>query len=147
MDSKTHLFRYESPLGPIALELAGDVCHRLQLEDVDAPECPPDHPVALWLRAYFLGKNLALPEIAPAKTAFQERLRKELLAIPFGEVHTYADLAKALDSAPRAVGQALGANPLPVLFPCHRVVASHGLGGFSCGIEWKKKLLELEGAI
>jgi methylated-DNA-[protein]-cysteine S-methyltransferase len=145
MSIETHLFRYESPLGMLGLELSGNVCHRLTLGTIDAPECSPDHPMSIWLHAYFRGMALMLPETAPPKTAFQGRLRKQLLRIPFGEVRTYGELAKSLNSAPRAIGQALGANPLPILIPCHRIVAAHGLGGFSCGIEWKKKLLDLEG--
>ncbi len=61
-----------------------------------------------------------------------------------GHTLTYGKLAKVLHSGPRAVGQALGANPVPILIPCHRVVAAHGLGGFSCGLEWKKRLLAFE---
>lgn len=147
MDTGTHLFRYESPLGTIGLELAGDVCHRVLPSNTDAPECSPDHPTALWLRAYFRGANLPLPKIAPARTTFQAGLRKELQKISFGEVHTYGELAKALNSAPRAVGQALGANPLPILIPCHRIVAADGLGGFAYGSGWKKKLLAWEESI
>ncbi len=145
MSEKTHLFRYQSPLGPIGLELAGDVCHHVTLGAIRAPECSPDHPIALWLRAYFLGEQLALPPIAPPNTPFQQRLRKALLDIPGGEVRTYGELAKTLNSSPRATGQALGANPLPILIPCHRIVAANGLGGFACGLAWKKRLLKFEG--
>ncbi|MCF7821665.1 MAG: methylated-DNA--[protein]-cysteine S-methyltransferase [Mariprofundaceae bacterium] len=147
MSAQTHLFRYESPLGPIGLELAGDVCHHITLGSTRAPECSPDHPMALWLRAYFMGSHLNLPPIAPPNTLFQKRLRKALLEIPFGETRTYGELAKALNSAPRAVGQSLGANPLPILIPCHRIVAADGLGGFACGLAWKKRLLKFEKAM
>jgi methylated-DNA-[protein]-cysteine S-methyltransferase len=109
-----------------------------------ALECPPDHPVALWLRAYFTGHVLPLPAMAPPHTPFQARLRQTLLAIPRGETKTYGELAGMLHSSPRAVGQALGANPLPILIPCHRVVAAGGLGGFGGGLEWKQHLLNLE---
>ena len=146
MSIETHLFRYESPLGPIGLELLGDVCHRLELGVTRAKECSPDHPIALWLRAYFMGKHLALPAIAPAKSQFQEQLRHALLDIPVGQTRTYGELAKVLKSSPRAVGQALGANPLPIIIPCHRVVAVDGLGGFSGGEGWKEKLLAWEGS-
>lgn len=100
--------------------------------------------MALWLRAYFMGKQLALPPIAPPNTLFQQRLRKALLEIPFGETRTYGELAKVLKSAPRAVGQSLGANPLPIMIPCHRIVAANGLGGFAYGEGWKRKLLSWE---
>jgi methylated-DNA-[protein]-cysteine S-methyltransferase len=144
MFEKTHPFRYESPLGPIGLELVDDICHHITLGATRAPECSPDHPVALWLRAYFRGSHLALPPVAPPDTPFQKRLRKALLEIPFGEIRTYGELAKVLNSAPRAVGQSLGANPLPILIPCHRIVAANGLGGFACGVAWKKRLLKFE---
>jgi methylated-DNA-[protein]-cysteine S-methyltransferase len=71
-------------------------------------------------------------------------MRKGLLEIPFGEVRTYGELARRLATSPRAMGQALGANPLPILIPCHRVIAADGLGGFACGLEWKRKLLKFE---
>jgi len=146
MSVTTHHFRYNSPLGPLTVELSGTVCHRIDLQSRDVPVCSPDHPVALWLRAYFHGKQLPLPKVAPATSEFQKRLRRALLRIPFGEVRTYGDLAKELNSSPRAVGQALGANPLPILIPCHRVVAANDLGGFTGGLEWKRKLLVWEGA-
>lgn len=95
MSDAAHLFHYESPLGPIELELAGDVCYRITLEATRAPECSPDHPIALWLRAYFFGKQMPLPEIAPARTAFQMQLREALLKIPAGETRTYGDLANS----------------------------------------------------
>jgi methylated-DNA-[protein]-cysteine S-methyltransferase len=144
MSIGTHLFSYKSPLGPIELELVDGVCHRIMLGSSRAPDCSPDHPIALWLRAYFMGKQLALPPIAPPNTPFQQRLRKALLEIPGGEVRTYGELAKTLNSSPRATGQALGANPLPILIPCHRIVAANDLGGFAYGQTWKKRLLKFE---
>jgi len=145
MPVQTHLFRYKSPLGTITVELNGSVCHRIVLESCKAPVCSPDHPVALWLRGYFHGKQLPLPELAAPKSKFQGRLRQALLDIARGQTCTYGELAKTLNSSPQAVGQALGANPLPILIPCHRVVAADGLGGFSGGERWKRKLLAWEG--
>ena len=136
---------YRSPFGHLVLELDGVICRALHLGHRHAaPECPPDHPVALWLRAYFTGHVLPLPAMAPPHTPFQIRLRQALLAIPRGQTKTYGELAGLLGSSPRAVGQALGANPLPILIPCHRVVAADGLGGFGGGQEWKRHLLNLE---
>lgn len=66
-----------------------------------------------------------------AGTEFQRRVWSEIAAIPRGNVKTYGQLAKTIGSAPRAVGQACGANPFPLINPCHRVTASGGLGGFS----------------
>lgn len=64
-------------------------------------------------------------------TAFQRRVWEQIAAIPLGETRTYGDLARALRSAPRAVGQACGTNYFPLVIPCHRVVAAKGLGGFA----------------
>ncbi len=81
-------------------------------------------------------------------TSFQLRVWEELQRIPFGEVRTYGDLALSLGQrgASRAVGGANGRNPIPLIVPCHRVVASDGLGGFTGGLEWKERLLVHEGA-
>ena len=72
--------------------------------------------------------KLPLKEIG---TAFQRRVWEQISAIPLGETRTYGDLARALRSAPRAVGQACGTNYFPLVIPCHRVVAASGLGGFA----------------
>jgi len=85
-----------------------------------------------------------------AGTGFQRRVWSALRKIPPGETRSYGQVAAAIDSpkATRAVGSACGANPIPVLIPCHRVLASGGrLGGFSGGLEWKKRLLLVEGVI
>lgn len=66
----------------------------------------------------------------PSGTPFQLRVGRALLAIPAGQSLTYGALAARLNTAPRAVGQACAANPLPLIIPCHRVVSAHGLGGF-----------------
>ena len=66
----------------------------------------------------------------PAGTPFQLQVWRTLMAIPPGQPTTYGTLAKRLGTAARAVGQACGANPLPILIPCHRVLAANGLGGF-----------------
>ena len=81
-------------------------------------------------------------------TRFQQEVWGALRAIPLGETRTYAQIAAQIGrpKATRAVGAACGANPIPVLIPCHRVIASDGgLGGFSAGLTWKIKLLSLEG--
>lgn len=69
--------------------------------------------------------------LAEAGTAFQRRVWDAICAIPRGEVLTYGQVARQIRSAPRAVGQACGANWFPIIIPCHRVTASAGLGGFS----------------
>jgi O-6-methylguanine DNA methyltransferase len=83
-----------------------------------------------------------------AGTEFQQHVWKALQEIAFGETRTYAEIANLLKNprAVRAVGGACGANPIPVLIPCHRVLASKNkLGGFSGGLNWKRILLECEG--
>jgi len=100
------------------------------------------------LQDYFDGKRLTfdLP-LAPRGSQFQQRVWAALCAIPPGETRSYADIARAIGSAPRAVGQANGANPIPIIIPCHRVVAADGsLGGYSGGDgpATKQHLLDLE---
>lgn len=88
--------------------------------------------VADQLAAYYAepGHVFHIP-MAPEGTPFRQRVWAALLAIPSGETITYAELARRVDSAPRAVGQAVGDNPIPIIIPCHRVVAADGgLGGF-----------------
>lgn len=93
----------------------------------------------------------ALP-LAPAPTAFQARVRAALRAIPAGHTRTYGAIARELGSAPRAVGGACRANPLPLIVPCHRVVANDGLGGYSgdwqqgAALSHKQRLLAIERA-
>ena len=101
------------------------------------PEVVPDNAlvaeVARQLRAYLADPEFAfsLP-LRPAGTRFQRRVWEQIAAIPGRETRTYGDLARILKTGPRAVGQACGANPYPVVVPCHRVVAAGGgLGGFA----------------
>ena len=103
------------------------------------------------IRAYLAGrlKSFDLP-LAIAGSPFQRRVFATMREISYGTVMSYGDLARAVDSAPRAIGTACGANPLPILVPCHRVVASgRKLGGYSGygGLETKRFLLGLEGAL
>jgi methylated-DNA-[protein]-cysteine S-methyltransferase len=82
-------------------------------------------------------------------TEFQLRCWQELLRIPCGQTRTYGEMAARVGQpgAARAVGAANGANPVPVIVPCHRVVAKDGLGGFGGGLVRKRAMLELEGAL
>lgn len=85
------------------------------------------------LAAYLADAEYAfvLP-LRPAGTSFQRRVWQQIAAIPTHQTRTYGEVARALHNAPRAVGQACGANPYPVVVPCHRVLASGGgLGGFA----------------
>lgn len=101
------------------------------------------------LRDYFGGRrtDFDLP-LAPRGTPFQQTVWRALARIPFGETRTYADIARAVGKprAARAVGRATGANPIPIVIPCHRVVGSDGsLVGFGGGLDVKEILLAHEG--
>lgn len=103
------------------------------------------------LDAYFDGelRDFDLP-LAPMGTKHQEKVWRAMRDIPYGHTRTYGELAKAIGSAAQAVGTACGRNPIPILVPCHRVVASAGrLGGYSGdgGLYTKRALLVLEGAM
>jgi O-6-methylguanine DNA methyltransferase len=81
-------------------------------------------------------------------TDFQRSVWRQILEIKLGETRSYGEIARALKKpgATRAVGSACGANPIPLLIPCHRVLAAnHRLGGFGGGLEWKRRLLAAEG--
>lgn len=102
-------------------------------------------------RAYFGGQAVAFPDPLDLSSAtdFQRRVWTATRQIPYGATRSYSWIAEQIQNpaAARAVGQALGANPLPVIVPCHRVLASNGgLGGFSGGLKVKRQLLKLEGA-
>jgi methylated-DNA-[protein]-cysteine S-methyltransferase len=103
------------------------------------------------LDAYFDGDliDFDLP-LTPHGTAHQEKVWSAMQAIPYGETRTYGDIAKQIGSSAQPVGSACGRNPIPVLIPCHRIVAQGGkLGGYSGdgGLYTKRALLVLEGAI
>ena len=99
------------------------------------------------LHAYFDGEaaTFDLP-LAPSGSPYRQRIWAELARIPFGRTRSYADIAKAAGGSPRSVGGANGANPIPIIIPCHRVVSTTGLGGYSGGdgLTTKRYLLALE---
>ena len=83
-------------------------------------------------------------------TPFQRNVWKAITRIPYGRVRSYQWVAMRVGGKQyaRAVGMALGANPVPIVVPCHRIIAHDGsLGGFSCGLPWKRRLLSLEGTL
>ncbi|PLV58366.1 methylated-DNA--[protein]-cysteine S-methyltransferase [Thermotoga sp. KOL6] len=105
--------------------------------------CPEN--VKREIEEYFLGKRKDFTFPVEIKgTPFQKRVWAEVRKIPYGQTRTYKEIAAKLNTSPRAVGQALAKNPLPIYIPCHRVVSKSGLGGFSAGLEWKKFLIDLE---
>lgn len=162
-----YLSRYRSPLGEITL--SGDENSLTGLWfDAQAvlPEIPADARWCLrenipvfsetlrWLDAYFCGKNpspSAIP-IAPSGTEFRRRVWNLVREIPYGETRTYGELAEMLGkeipdgkTSPRAVGGAVGHNPLAVIVPCHRVLGKGGkLCGYAGGLPRKAALLQIE---
>lgn len=145
--------RFASPLGMITLKEKEDFLVSLSFTP-DAPPLPPVHPILIkaqeQLLAYFAGdlRAFSLP-LRPHGTPFQQAVWGQLMRIPYGETRSYGQLASAIGKpgAARAVGNANGQNPLPILIPCHRVIAADGgLGGYSCGVKKKAFLLALESA-
>ena len=144
-------FRYYSPIGPldITVEPQGAVSG-VDFGNGAEPEVPaldPDGPLARALDDYFrTGSGPEGVEIVLSVSAFRRMVLEAICSIPPGQVLSYADVAAAIGRprAARAVGNALAANPVPVFIPCHRVVGSHGLGGYGGGLDKKRLLLHLE---
>jgi len=145
----------ERGLCRVAFGLSEDAWRRLLAAETGL--LPLHDPAALrraveQLAEYFAGRRQVFDvPLAPAwGTPFQRRVWQETARIPYGETRSYGALARSLgdEGAARAVGQALGRNPLPIFIPCHRVVAAAGqLGGYTGGLEIKRALLALEGAL
>jgi len=99
------------------------------------------------LNEYFDGarRDFDLP-LAPPGTAYRRKVWDELCRIPYGETRTYGEIAAGAGGSARSVGQANGANPIPIIIPCHRVLAGSHLGGYSGagGLDTKRYLLDLE---
>ncbi len=150
----------DSPLGPLTLVADGDAlvglymagqAHRPADERFGEPAAPGDATLsqaADELAEYFAGtrQEFTVP-LRPAGTDFQRAVWDEIATIPYGETATYTDLALALGrpTATRAVGAAVGRNPLTVIVPCHRVMGAGGsLTGYAGGLERKLTLLTLE---
>ena len=154
--------RYESPLGPMIVAATDQGLAGLWFEgqrhlpDHSAWPHAPQHPLLLQavaqLRDYFAGRRseFDLPLDLQAGTPFQQSVWQALLAIPAGGTTSYGDLSQRLGrpSAVRAVGAAIGRNPVSIVVPCHRVLGRDGsLTGYAGGLERKSALLELERAI
>jgi methylated-DNA-[protein]-cysteine S-methyltransferase len=139
-----------SPIGQLTIEEAGDMIVAIRWGDGGGNGSPLLAEAARQLAAFFDGrlKDFDLP-LSPAGTVFENRVWQAMQEIPYGETRTYGDLAHATDSGPRAVGRACGRNPIPIVIPCHRVLARGGLGGYSGdgGLVTKQRLLALEGAL
>lgn len=154
--------RMESPIGPLLLvgkaQQGIDILSQIVLpkEGIAADPQPEwvHHPgcyaeAARQLDEYFAaGRRVFDLPLAPAGTAFQHKVWAVLQQIGYGRVQTYGNIAMRLGKprSARAIGQANGANPIPIIIPCHRVIAaSRQLGGYSGGLEIKRRLLAVEG--
>ena len=140
-----------SPIGTLTIDEEGDAI--VAIRWADAPSGNGSallDEAARQLSAYFESRLSCfdLP-LRPGGSPFEARVWAAMQAIPYGETRCYGDLATAVGSAPRAVGRACGRNPIPIVIPCHRVLAKGGLGGYSGegGLATKTQLLALEGAL
>ena len=149
----------DTPLGALGITSDGEALTAItfseEIEDlrghqVAASEDPILAATEAQLRAYFAGelKSFDLP-LSMSGTAFQRRVWEALRAIPYGETASYGKVAVAIGLVPRhssrAVGLANGANPIPIVVPCHRVIGANGsLTGYGGGLERKQYLLTLE---
>ncbi len=127
---------FDTPVGPLGIRLSDGAVSGVDFLPSLARLKPPAGALALevarQLKKYFhdAGFAFSLP-LAESGTPFQRRVWAALRAIPAGDTLTYGVLARSLASSPRAVGGACRANPLPILTPCHRVIARAGVGGFA----------------
>ncbi len=142
--------RFPSSIGALSATFSERGLTRLEFS-ASAPR-KPEGQLMKELTAYFKGKARVFRtrlDLASG-TPFQRRVWEELRRIPFGTTTSYGELARRVGKpkAARAVGQAVGANPIPIVIPCHRVIRSNGdLGGYVGGQEIKKWLLRLEGCL
>jgi methylated-DNA-[protein]-cysteine S-methyltransferase len=151
---KNYHARLAMPFGVLGVVVEGECLTEIDFLPADTPplhaQTPLAQEVCSQLKAYAAEPNFhfTLP-LQPHGTSYQQRVWQALLNIPTGQVESYGALAKQLGSAPRAIGQACGANPIPVIIPCHRVLAKAGLGGFmnhaaGSPLQIKRWLLEHE---
>ncbi|MCG2633954.1 MAG: methylated-DNA--[protein]-cysteine S-methyltransferase [Gammaproteobacteria bacterium] len=150
--------RVDTPLGVVALYAQDELVDRLLLPfdggGLDAPgeaSCHPQILKAAGALSDYFERGVPVPDLplAPAGSTYCQEVWRTLGTIPFGQTVTYGELAKMLSSAPRAVAQACRRNPIPLLIPCHRVVAANCAGGFAGAasgprVEFKRWLLQHE---
>jgi methylated-DNA-[protein]-cysteine S-methyltransferase len=146
-----------APFGALGVRLAGEALAGLVFLPPESALRPGDSDairnVGDELEAYYANPAHEWKlTLAPVGSVFRQQVWQLLMTIPSGETRTYGELSARLHSSPRAVGQAVGDNPIPIVIPCHRVLAAHGLGGFMHGtagfpLEVKKWLLRHEGQL
>ena len=141
----------ETEIGRLGLVALSGSITRL-IWQCDAPEAESGElfEASRQLKRYFAGALTAfdLP-LRPHGSEFAQKVWIAMLGIPYGETRTYGELAREVGGSAQSVGNACGSNPIPIIIPCHRVVAANGLGGYSGegGIDMKIRLLRLENAI
>lgn len=137
-----------TPLGPVTLTESAGVITALDWHASPGTGSALLTEALRQLQAYFDRRLTRFDLPLDFGSGFQAQVRRAMAAIPYGQTRRYGDLAREIGAPAQAIGQACGANPLPVLIPCHRVLAANGLGGFSAkgGVEGKVLLLKLEGA-
>lgn len=147
----TYQAQYDSPLGVLTIISDGESLKELRFSDtpieVTIPTIPIMEETRRWLDCYFNGEEPDFtPQVAPFGTLFQRRVWFELMDIPYGKTVTYGDIARRINcKSAQAVGGAVGANPIAIIIPCHRVIGSDGsLTGYAYGLEHKRQLLTLE---
>jgi methylated-DNA-[protein]-cysteine S-methyltransferase len=150
--TQQHTITIDSPLGPLTLVQESDALTELHWQRA-ASETPTPllQEAARQLGEYFdkRRRDFDLP-FAPTGSAFEQSVWAAMARIPYGQWRSYGDLAAEVQGQPQAVGAACGSNPLPILIPCHRVLAAEGrMGGYSGkgGLKTKQALLVLEGAL
>lgn len=127
--------KIEAPFGFLGVRTSGEHLTGIEFLPSTASALSPSDPfteeVCFQLKCYLADPDFVfdLP-LNPQGTEFQKRVWGEIAAIPRGKTRLYGDIAQEVSSAPRAIGQACGSNPIPVVIPCHRVVSKTGLGGF-----------------
>lgn len=148
-DMETRTAEIPSPYGLLSITQMGDAIVAVNWERPQKAQTSPLLEEARkQMAAYFAGelKCFDLP-LAPRGNAFQQQVCQAMLEIPYGETTTYGAIAEKLGTYGQPVGNACGGNSIPIIIPCHRVLASDGLGGYSGegGVERKIELLKLEG--
>ena len=138
---------FVSLLGPITIfEEGGKIASLLFSYSEHSDSSPLLEKAKEEIEEYFQGKRKTFDLPLDAKgTEFQKRVWKELLDIRYGETLSYGEIGDRIGTkAYRAIGNACGKNPIPILIPCHRVVGKDNIGGFSLGLDLKRKLLDIE---
>jgi len=137
------------PFGPLTLVERAGLLTALEWRWVDDAPTPLLEEGLAQLQAYFDHKLDRFDLPLDWGTGLNEAVRRAMAAIPMGDTRTYGQIAKVVNAPAQAVGQACGANPLPILIPCHRVTGTDWFGGFSApgGVETKAALLRHEGAL